>query len=68
MATSSFSDLAAKAGVNANMFHDDRADELGNRLSDHIFIQSDRSRANELAEDCQQPSNTAMHGRPLAPG
>ena len=55
MDLSSTSDRAATVDVNASVLNDDRADELGNRLSNNLLLQSDRSRANEIAEDLLQP-------------
>ena len=65
MASSSFSDRVAT--VDASQFDDDQADENEARLNNKPFIQTDRSRTVELAEESQTPS-AAAHGRPVVPG
>ena len=66
MDPSSISDRAIAVG--ATGLNDDQDEENGNRSSNHLFIQSDRSRATELTEGSQQQPTTAVQGRPLVPG
>ena len=64
MASSSVSDRVPSA--DATQFNDIRDDENGSRLSNNLFIQTDRIRANEVADESQLPL-TEAHGGPLGP-
>ena len=64
MASSSVSDRVPSA--DATQFNDIRDDENGSRWNNNLFIQTDRIRANEVADESQLPL-TGAHGRPLGP-
>ena len=64
MASSSVSDRVPSA--DATQFNDVRDDDNGSRLSNNLFIQTDRTRTAEVADDSQLPL-TEAHGGPLGP-
>ena len=64
MASSSVSDRVLSA--DASVFNDIRDDDNESRLSNNPFIQTDRIRTTELADESQLPL-TEAHGRPLGP-